>query len=182
MNRETLRRAAALAGALAITTLAAGCTTLIGKPTSPLLAKREEPGVALCLSERTSSGGVRIIGRLEKGIYPIQRVSIEYRTAGPSDAVPAATGEDGRLDLLDARSEKVAYRKGADDVTFDVSADAARSLGEKVIWYRWIVDYDRNGSLRSDRTDIYRTSVDEAGHPRSAVSPGPDTSVVAPPR
>lgn len=178
MNRATLRRAAFVAALLSLATLAAGCTTLIGRPTSPLLAKRDEPGVVLCLSERTSSGGIRILGRLENGIYPIERVSIEYRTAGPSDPVPAMRGDDGKLDLNDARTEKVPYRKGSDSVAFDVSADAARSLGEKVIWYRWIVDYDRGGSTRSDRTDIHRTSVAEAGHPRSATSPGPDTSVV----
>lgn len=182
MNSATLRRAASIAVLVGLAGMAAGCATLTGRPTSPLLAKHDEPGVMLCLSERTPSGGIRLIGRIEGGLYPIQRASIEYRTAGPSEQVPADSGENGKLDLIGGRTEKVAYRKGAQEITFDISAETTRNLGDKVIWYRWVLDYDKNGSLRSDRTDIHRTSVDEAGHPRSTTSPGPDASVVAPSR
>lgn len=181
MNFAPLRRRAALAAVLTLAGLASGCTQLVGRPAEPLLAKREEPGVVLCLSERTDGGGVRLLGRLNLGIYPIKRAAIEYKTAGVSDAVPATT-VDGELELTGARTEKVAYRSGAADVAFDVSPEAARNLRDKVIWYRWIIEYDRGGSLRADRTAIHRTSLEEAGLPRAAGNPGPDASVVPPVR
>lgn len=178
MNFASARRAAVLAFAACCTgLLLGGCTTLIGRPTSPLLAKRDEPGVVLCLSQRTAGGGIRLVGRMEAGIYPVTRVAIEYRTAEVSAAVPAAPGEDGPFELVDARREKVATRSGAKEVTFDIGPDAARGLGDKVVWYRWIVEYDRGGSLRTDRTAIHRTSAAEAGLPRAAANPGPDASV-----
>lgn len=176
---RSTRTAAVLA--LAATLLTTGCTTLIGRSTQPLLAKRDEPGVELCLSERTDRGGIRIVGRLNQGIYPITRASIQYRTAGASDPVPATTADNGRdLVLVGPRTEKVAYRKGATEVSFTVDPEAARALGDKVIWYRWIIDYDRGGSPRTEATAIHRTSVAEAGLPRATAEPGPDSSVVMP--
>jgi hypothetical protein len=180
MNLATPRRAALVSVALVAAGFLAGCSTLVGRPTRPLLAKRDEPGVVLCLSQRSASGGIRLVGRLEPGIYPIRRAAIEYRTAAVSDAVPAVAGERGVLEL-GGRTEKVPYRAGMTEVTFDVGPDAARSLRDKVLWYRWIVEYDRGGSLRTDRTDIHRTSYDEAGLPRAAGNPGPDASVVSSP-
>lgn len=182
MNLASLRRRAAIAATVCSFAgfALSGCSTLVGRPASPLLAKRDEPGVVLCLSERTAGGGIRLVGRLETGIYPIRRAAIEYRTADVSAAVPAAPGEDGPLELTAARTEKVAVRSGAKEVVFDIGPDAARGLGDKVLWYRWIVEYDRNGSLRTDRTDIHRTSREEAGLPRAAGNPGPDASVAAP--
>lgn len=179
MNFASLRLV--LAAGLSLATLSAGCTQLVGRPAEPLLAKREEPGVVLCLSERTGGGGMRLVGRLEQGIYPIKRASIEYRSADVSDAVPAVPGERGELELAGARSEKVPYRSGASEVVFDIGPDAARGLRDKVLWYRWTIEYDRGGSLRADRTDIHRASLDEAGLPRAAGNPGPDASVVTAP-
>ncbi len=162
-----------------VASLLTGCSTMTGRPTSPLQTKRDEPGVVLCMSERIGGGGLRLIGKLEKGIYPITRATLQYRSVGPSDPVPAGNGEDG-LELTNARSEKVAYRKGADEVTFAIDADSARGLRGKVLWYRWIIEYDRNGSPRRDVTAIHRTSLEEAGLPRAAGTPGPDSSVGLP--
>jgi hypothetical protein len=159
--------------------LASGCTSLVGRPATPLTIKREDPGIVLCQSERVG-GGIRLIGVLDKGIYPITRVTLEYKTASPSETAPTVTSPGGKLALANARAEKVAYRKGADEVSFTISADAARSLANKVLWYRWIVEYDRNGSMYNDVTDVHRTSIDEAGLPRSPGTPGPDSSVALP--
>lgn len=173
------RRFATLLAAAAAASLLAGCSTLAGKPAAPLLAKREEPGVVLCMSQRAGAG-LRLVGRLNQGIYPITRATVQYRIADVSDAVPA-TSEGGRgLELLSPRSTKVPYRKGADEVVFTVDGDAARALRGKVLWYRWIIAYDRGGSERTDVTAIHRTSLDEAGLPRAAGNPGPDMSVAEP--
>jgi hypothetical protein len=172
---------AAVVLALAASMLTAGCSTLVSRSTRPLLARRDEPGVELCLSKRTDHGGIRIIGRLNQGIYPVTRATIQYRTAGVSDPVPATTADNGRdMVLVSPRSEKVAYRKGSPEVSFTVDPEAARALGDKVIWYRWIIDYDQGGSARSQITAIHRTSVEEAGLPRAAGEPGPDSSVALP--
>ena len=161
--------------------LLSGCTAMVGRPTSPLTAKRDEPGVMLCMSERVSGGGIRIVGQLNPGIYPITGASIEYRSAGPSDAVPATSETGGKgLVLTGAHSEKVEYRKGAKTVTFTIGADAARNLRDKVLWYRWTIGYDRNGSPASEVSEIHRTSLEEAGLPRDAWNPGPDSSVALP--
>jgi len=181
MNFASLRLSSALAVGLSLAAFANGCTQMAGRSAEPLLAKRDEPGVVLCLSERTGGGGMRLVGRLEQGIYPIKRASIEYKSAGVSDPVPAAPGERGELELTGARSEKVPYRGGASEVVFDIGPDAARGLRDKVLWYRWTIEYDRGGTLRADRTDIHRASLDEAGLPRAAGNPGPDASVVPAP-
>jgi len=179
-HTATAARSSMVATALALSVLA-GCTTMAGRPAEPLLVKRETPGVVLCQSARSSDGGIRIIGKLEKGIYPITRATIQYKIATPSDSVPATVTAGGKsLELMGGRSEKVAYRKGADEVVFGVDPDAARGLRGKVLWYRWIIEYDRGGSVRLDATDLHRTSLEEAGLPRSAGSPGPDSSVGLP--
>lgn len=177
----TKATSAALAAAMLTLSILAGCTTMTGRPAEPLLAKRDEPGVVLCQSERSNDGGIRIIGKLEKGIYPITRATLQYKIATPSDSVPATVAAGGKsLELLGARSEKVAYRKGADQVVFEVNPEAARGLRGKVLWYRWVIEYDRGGSSRIDATDVHRTSLEEAGLPRAAGSPGPDSSVGLP--
>jgi hypothetical protein len=131
------------------------------------------------MSERTSNGGIRIVGKLNKGIYPITGATIEYRSAGPSDAVPA-TADRTRLELAGSRSEKVAYRKGADEVAFTISPENVRNLDGKVLWYRWTIAYDRGGSQKIEETEIHRTGADEAGLPRAADNLGPDASVALP--
>ncbi|MFN2426765.1 MAG: hypothetical protein ABR587_10020 [Candidatus Binatia bacterium] len=161
--------------------LASGCTTMAGRPAVPLLSKRPEPGVVLCLSERTAGGGIRIIGKLNQGNFPITRATIETRTAPVSDPVPAAADDNGRtLVLSNPRPNKVNYRKGAGDVSFAIDGNTLRSLGDKVIWYRWIIAYDAGGTERVQITDIHRTSLEEAGLPRAPGSPGPDSSVSLP--
>ena len=95
------------------TAMLAGCSTMVGQPTEPLQVKRDEPGVVLCMSER-AGGGIRLVGKLNEGIYPITKVTLEYRLAGVSDAVPAIAGEStGGLQLTEPRSAKGSYRKGA---------------------------------------------------------------------
>lgn len=179
-STATRRRCiAGLLAAAAAASLLGGCSTLVGKPAAPLLAKREEPGVMLCMSQRAGAG-LRLVGRLNQGIYPITRATVQYRIADVSDPVPASTAEGDGLQLVNARSTKVPYRKGADDVVFTIDGDAARALGDKVLWYRWIITYDRGGSERTDVTAIHRTSLPEAGLPRAAGRPGPDMSVVQP--
>lgn len=179
-THSTARRTmAAAVAAVAAATLLAGCSTLVGKPAAPLLAKREEPGVVLCMSQRAGAG-LRLVGRLNQGIYPITRATVQYRIADVSDPVPASTAEGDGLQLTNARSTKVNYRKGAEEVVYTVDGDAARALRGKVLWYRWIVTYDRGGSERTDVTAIHRTSLDEAGLPRAAGNPGPDMSVAEP--
>ena len=158
--------------------LVSGCTSLVGRPATPLTTKRDEPGVVLCQSERIS-GGIRLVGKLEKGIYPINNIVLEYRTASLSEPAPTVVGQGGKLMLASPRSEKIAYRKGADEVSFSIGADAARSLAGKVLWYRWVVQY---GSGYADATDVHRTSLDEAGLPRSPGTPGPDSSIAPPHR
>lgn len=169
-----------IVAACATAFVASGCATMAGRPTSPLTAKREVPGVVLCTSERTSGGGIRIIGQVDPGIYPITRAAIEYRIAGASEAPPTAPDATGRLALPGARSEQVKYQKGAKSVAYSIDADAVRNLRDKVIWYRWLVTYDRGGSPRIDATDVHRTSAEEAGLPRAVGAPGPDTSVALP--
>ena len=166
-----------IAAALAAT-LAAGCSTMmVGRPAASLTLKHDDPRIVECLSERTENGGLRLIGKLEDGIYPVSRATLEYRTAGPSDAAPTAVASGGGMALANARSEKVAYRKGADAVVFDIEGDGARSLRGKVLWYRWVLEYDRGGSPYKNVTDVYRASLEEAGVPRSATTPGPDSSI-----
>lgn len=160
--------------------VAAGCATMAGRPSAPLDVKRENPGVVLSTSERTAAGGIRIIGRLDPGIHPITRASIEYRLAGPSDAPPTSPDPSGRLALAGARSEQVRYEKGSKEVVYAIDPRAVRNLGDKVIWYRWIITYNRGGSAKADVTDVLRTSAEEAGLPRSVTTPGPDTSVALP--
>jgi len=161
--------------------LLSGCTTMVGRPAPPLLAKREEPGVILCMSERVRGGGIRIVGKLNIGIYPITRAVLEYRITDVSDPVPTTPDESGRrLVLSGARASKVDYRKGSGDVSFTLDADAARNLRGKVLWYRWLVTYQRGGSEGIEVTEIHRTSLEEAGLPRDAGSPGPDSSVALP--
>jgi len=161
--------------------LLSGCATMVGRPAPPLLAKREEPGVILCMSERVRGGGIRIVGKLNMGIYPITRAVLEYKIADVSDPVPATPDERGRaLVLTGARSTKVDYRKGSGDVSYTIDGDAARNLRGKVLWYRWLVTYQRGGSEGLEATEIHRTSVEEAGLPRDPGSPGPDSSVALP--
>lgn len=182
MNTNALlsARGRSLVAAAVVAAMLAGCSTLSGRPATPLVSKRDEPGVVLCMSEQTSGGGIRIVGRFEKGIYPVTRVTLEYRTATPSDAAPTTVGPGGRLMLANARAERITYRKGSDEVSFSIAGDAARSLRGKVLWYRWIVEYDRNGSMYNDVTDVHRTSLEEAGLPRAPGSPGPDSSIALP--
>ena len=161
--------------AFALATLA-GCSTMTGQPAEPLQAKRDEPGVILCASERVG-GGIRIVGKLNEGIYPITSVTLEYRLAGFSEAVPATPGTSpGGLILTQPRTAKGTYRKGSKEVSYTIDADTARGLRDKVIWYRWLIGY--GGKV--DATTIHRTSLDEAGLPRAIGTPGPDTSVAQP--
>ena len=171
------KRSFAVTAVLLATAISSGCSTMgAGRPAPPLTIRHDEPTIVVCLSERTENGGLRLVGKLDPGIYPVTRAMLEYRTAGPSDAPPTVTAPGGGLTLAAARSEKVAYRKGADEVVFNIEGDAARSLRGKVLWYRWIVEYGSG----STATDIHRTSLEEAGVPRSATTPGPDTSIALP--
>jgi hypothetical protein len=169
-----LDRMAAVAVTMA---LLSGCTALAGRPASPLTIKHEEPTIVLCMSQRTSDGGLRLIGKLDPGIHPVMRATLEWRTAAPEDAPPTIAGAGGRLVLATPRSEKVTYRKGANEVAYEVGGDGARSLRGKVLWYRWILEYTSGGSAYNTVTDVHRTSLEEAGQPRSAGTPGPDSSV-----
>jgi hypothetical protein len=168
-SRRSLGRLLLIAAASAM--LTAGCATLVGRPAKPLDLKRDQPGVDLCLSER-AGGGIRLLGRMNVGVYPVTRVTLQYKTAEPQDAVPA-TDVGGRLELSGPRSEKVDYRSGAKEVTYTIGADAARSLRGKVLWYRWIVE--SQGGVEASA--IHRTSLEEAGLPRAPYNPGPDASV-----
>ncbi len=154
-----------------------GCATSMSGGTSagPLQVKRDEPGVILCASERTG-GGIRIVGKVNEGIYPITNVTLQYTLAGFSDAPPAVPGGSAGLQLTEPRSVKGSYRKGSKEVSYTIDGDAARVLRDKVIWYRWIVAYEGG----SDATDIHRTSLEEAGLPRAVGTPGPDTSIALP--
>ena len=170
-----------LAAFVLVLGMASGCsTTLAGRPAPPLTIERDEPTIVLCASERTQGGGLRLIGKLDPGIHPVTRASIEYRTTGPADAPPTVAAPGGGLALAGARSEKVAYRKGSNEVTFDIGGDSARSLAGKVLWYRWVIEYGSGGSAYNTVTDVHRTSLEEAGAPRSASTPGPDASVALP--
>jgi hypothetical protein len=154
-----------------------GCATSSmtgGGSAGPLQIARDEPGVILCASERVG-GGIRIVGKLNEGIYPITNVTLQYKLAGFSDAPPALPGQGG-LQLTEPRTAKGSYRKGSKEVSYVIDADAARSLRDKVFWYRWVVTYQ--GGV--DVTAIHRTSLEEAGLPRSAGTPGPDSSIALP--
>jgi len=176
MIAKTCRLATALTLVTALSVLG-GCAA--SKPPAAL-SSRKEPAVVLCSSQRTDGGGLRIIGRLDPGIYPITRTAIEYTIAEASSAPPATPDETGKRYLLTgSRTESVSWRKGSNEVPYTISADAARRLSGKVVWYRWIVEYDR-GSLASTETDVHRTSLEEAGLPRSASTPGPDGSIAMP--
>ena len=159
--------------ALCIAGLTSGCAAGMsgGGSAGPLQLKRDEPGVILCGSERTG-GGVRLVGKLHEGIYPITNVTLQYRLADFSDAPPAAPGSGG-LQLTTPRTAPGTYRKGSKEVSYSIAAEHLRG---KVIWYRWLVSY--SGGV--DATDIHRTSLDEAGLPRAAGTPGPDTSIALP--
>jgi hypothetical protein len=154
--------------------LSAGCTagSMAGRPAGPLQVQREEPGVILCASERTS-GGVRLVGKLHEGAYPITNVQLQYRLAGFSDAPPTIAAGSTGLQLAEPRTTAATYRKGSKEVSYTVDAGHLRG---KVLWYRWLVSY--SGGV--DATDIHRTSLDEAGLPRAAGTPGPDTSIALP--
>ncbi len=175
--RTNVRPSRLVAGALLAAALS-GCSTMTGKQAEPLSIQRDEPGVILCQSER-AAGGIRLVGRLNVGIYPITRVTLEYRIADASDPVPAVN-ENGRLTLSGPRTDRGQYRKGAEEVSYAIDANAARALQGKVLWYRWVISYDRGGSVRTDATAIHRTSLDEAGLPRAPGNPGPDSSVALP--
>jgi hypothetical protein len=159
--------------ALCIAGLTAGCAagTGAGRSAGPLQVQRDEPGVILCASERTG-GGVRLVGKLHEGVYPITNVQLQYRLAAFSDAPPTVAGGTG-LQLAEPRTTPGTYRKGSKEVSYTIAADNLRG---KVLWYRWLVSYA--GGV--DATDIHRTSLDEAGVPRSAGTPGPDTSIAQP--
>ncbi len=175
MIAKTSRLATALVLVTALSVLG-GCAAT--KPAA--LSSRKEPAVVLCTSERADGGGLRIIGRLDPGIYPITRTAIEYTIAEASDAPPVSPDESGKRYLLTgSRTESVAWRKGSTEVPYTISADAARRLAGKVIWYRWLVEYEGPGPGTTE-TDVHRTSVDEAGLPRSASTPGPDGSIAMP--
>lgn len=172
-SRPSLRPFVAAALLAAMT---AGCSAMPGRGAGVALSRRDEPSVVLCLSQRTSGGGLRLVGRVETGTFPILGAQVEYRTADPSDPPPAAT-EGGEFELTGARTQKVDVRKGAEDVSFSIDPEAARRLGDKVIWYRWTIRYGRGGGERASRTAIHRTSLEEAGVPRDPSQPGPDSSV-----
>lgn len=163
-----------LAIAFGLATLMGCATSMSGGSAGPLQLKRDEPGVILCGSERTG-GGIRLVGKLHEGIYPITNVTLQYRLAGFSDAPPAVPGQGG-LQLTEPRTAKGVYRKGAKEVSYTIDGEAARSMRDKVLWYRWIVTYE--GGV--DATDIHRTSLEEAGLPRATGTPGPDTSIALP--
>ena len=173
------RRAVAVT-LLAAMSLAAGCATLIGRHVDPLATRRAEPHVELCLSERLSGGGMRLLGRMEPGKYRVTNVRLEYRIASPSSAPPVEDAGGRRLRLLSPRTAKVEWRAERGEVVFGVEGDAARSLAGKVLWYRWVVEYDRDGSPRQEATSVHRASLDEAGLPRDPFSPGPDSSIAPP--
>ena len=177
MNSRSLSSALLLLAAA--TGLVSGCATMSGKQTSPLTTRREIPGVVLCMSERTAGGGIRIVGRVDPGIYPITGATLEYRVAGPSEDAPTAPDQGGGLMLAGARTAKVQYEKGSHEVAYTIEPGGMRNLGDKVLWYRWLLGYER-GSQRVDATEVHRTSADEAGLPRAPGSPGPDASVATP--
>lgn len=175
MIAKTSRLATALTLAAALSVLG-GCAAT--KP--PALSSRKEPAVVLCTSERTDGGGLRIVGRLDPGIYPITRTAIEYTIAEASEAPPVSPDESGKRYLLTgSRTEAVSWRKGSNDLPYTIPADSLRRLAGKVVWYRWLVEYEGPGT-GSTETDVHRTSVEEAGLPRSASTPGPDGSIAMP--
>lgn len=171
-KKQTLLSWKPALAALVVAALTAGCSAMPGRPPGTALMKRDEPSVVLCTSERTADGGIRLIGRLETGKYPISGAEIEYRTAEASDPPPVTTS--GReFELSGATKRKGEFSKSEPVVTFTIAPDAARRLGDKVVWYRWTVLYGSG----SARTAVHRTSVAEAGLPRAANEPGPDSSV-----
>ena len=176
MIATTSRLATALALVTALSVLG-GCAAA-ARPAA--LSSRKEPAVVLCTSERTEGGGLRIVGRLDPGIYPITRTAIEYTIAEASAAPPVSLDETGKRYLLTgSRTESVSFRKGSNEVPYTISADSARRLAGKVVWYRWLVEYE-GGGMGSTETDVHRTSIEEAGLPRSASTPGPDGSIAMP--
>jgi len=178
MSTRSQNQLATRVATVLLMALLPGCSALVGRATTPLTARRSEPGVVLCMSERVG-GGIRIVGRLEKGIYPITRATLQYKIGSPSEPVPASPASNV-LELQGGHAENVSYRNGDDEVAFTIDGDAARALRGKVLWYRWIIEYGRGGGADSHRTDLHRTSLEEAGLPRSAGTPGPDSSVALP--
>lgn len=167
-------RATLLAVAVAL-----GTTACAASRTQPSTLK--EPAVALCSSRRDADGGLTIIAAVQIGLYPVVASRVEYRVAAPSDPPPIAVDEEGtELALQSPTTESVSPARESGEIAFRVSPAAVRGLGDKLLWYRWILTYDRNGSERTLASAIHRTSAAEAGLPRAADVAGPDASVALP--
>jgi hypothetical protein len=142
---------------------------------------RTDPAIVLCSSQRSPDGGIRLVAFVEPGIYPITRAAIEYRTGEPGDlppTMPDATGKD--IQLAGARSDAAPYDKGSREIPYRIGPAAVRDLGNKVIWYRWSLEYDRNGKPSAVHSPIHRSSALEAGLPRAPDVLGPDASIALP--
>ncbi|MBI5506562.1 MAG: hypothetical protein HY899_17355 [Deltaproteobacteria bacterium] len=163
--------------ALASLTGLAGCGAMQGRRDGA-----REPGIALATSHLTKDGGLRIVAKVETGTYQLGKASISYTVGDPGRAAPLAAAEPGAaLDLVRATTEGADVDRGDDEVSFTLDRRALAELADRCLWYRWNVSLDDgSGGGRTIRSDFYRTSRGEAGLPRAAQAPGPDTSFVVP--
>jgi len=167
-----------LAAGLLSAAVASGCAATRQAVAPPV---RTDPAIVLCSSQRSSDGGIRLVALVEPGIYPITRAAIEYRTADPGELPPTMPDASGKgVQLAGARSDAAPYDKGSREIPYRIGPAAVRDLGNKVIWYRWSLEYDRNGKPSVVHSPIHRSSALEAGLPRASDVLGPDASIALP--
>ncbi|HYC00539.1 MAG TPA: hypothetical protein VEC57_15505 [Candidatus Limnocylindrales bacterium] len=170
--------------ALSMIVLLSGCaagttpqpTSLIG---SAKISGPHDPIVLLGYSHMTSNG-LRIAAKLDAGTYRFTDVSISIATADAGDPAPYTMSPEGKAMLAATSTEKGRFDPKEEEVEFTIGRGGLGKIGNKVVWYRWTIRFDRDGEIGTVQSPIYRTSRDEAGLPRAATAPGPDISVVPP--
>jgi len=173
-----MKTAARLVAVFLSVAVASGCaaTRQAAAPTV-----RTDPAIVLCSSQRSPDGGIRLVAFVEPGIYPITRAAIEYRTGEPGDLPPTMPDATGKgIQLAGARSDTAPYDKGTREIPYRIKTTTVHDLKNKVIWYRWSLEYDRNGKSITVHSPIHRSSALEAGLPRAPDVLGPDASIALP--
>ncbi len=158
-------------------TMSSGCAAMQGRGAH---AGSHEPGIVLASSHLTKDGGLRLVAKVETGTYRLGKASLTYALGDPARNPPlASTGRSADVELVRPTTEAGVVDRDSGEVSFTLNRRALAELAERCLWYRWSVSL--GGGQRGDRvlsSGFYRTSRGEAGLPRAADVPGPDTSFV----
>ena len=173
-NRTTL-------AALAFAIFASGCAATSPQSQNGFMPTKRaagphDPIILLGYSQMTGDG-LRIAAKIDPGTYPLKDVAVSIATTDAGDPAPTTIDETGKPALAATSTEKGRFDSKDEEIEFTIGRGGLAKIKDRVVWYRWTVRYDRDGTLRMLQSPIFRTSRDEAGLPRAAEQPGPDVSI-----